>query len=267
MQASVAIIRLGLLTLFIAAANVSQACTITLDEDGRWNSDDCTLAELFRRIGPELEYISVEDAQGLCDATITQHDMPAGPFPSPYVISNPGIYCVAEDLEVYMDVDGSAIEIQSGGVGLWFLRHELRNSNPGSNGIALGPGLGSAPSNHDGIRIVTGTTDIHVSRGSISGFRSAILTDSQGANIARVSIDHMEFATNYLAIALNGVFQPSIRENTFEDCQHTIGVAESEDVVIADNTVLSDEVLSIPSSPHVPYLLASITLWHVNGAR
>ncbi|MGI9286624.1 MAG: right-handed parallel beta-helix repeat-containing protein [Pseudomonadales bacterium] len=248
-----AIARLVIVILLISVDSIAQACSIWEDDEGMWHQEDCTLAELTEQIGPEIEYIAVNEAQGLCDVFITQQDLDAS---LPYVIAQPGIYCVAEDLEVFLESEqelgpapsDSAIEIQSNRVSLWFLGRDLRNTNTTSADHERGTGV-----------LISGGTDISISNGGIGGFTVGVgkYAYQVGGSIAsrQNNIYNIEFNLNLVGLSIDFTIPQHtlIHRNKFGGSRVSIAIAvpnivintTNVGIVVQDNDIALDQPMII----------------------
>jgi hypothetical protein len=174
----------------------------------------------------------------LCQYSITQADIDDYQPYQPYVIAQPGIYCLAEDIAVSYDPYSSdTVVIAADNVFLWFGGHTIREqSDPGDMGY-LRP-----------LRIDPGHSDILIQGGTIEGFAVGIYVHGLPAEpVQRVTIRDMHFVGRSslgtfdyptTGIDASDLVDSSITGNVFDRCATGIKVFDDAmGTVVHDNDI------------------------------
>jgi hypothetical protein len=160
----------------------------------------------------------------LCQYSLTQADIDYYQPYQPYVIAQPGIYCLVEDIAVSYDPYSSdTIVIAADNVSLWFGGHTIREQSGTGNMGYLRP-----------IRIDPGHSDILLQGGTIEGFAVGIYVYGLPEEpVQRVTIRDMHFigrsslgTGDYPTVGIDAsdLVDSAMADNSFDRCATGIKV-------------------------------------------
>jgi hypothetical protein len=172
----------------------------------------------------------------LCHYSITQADIDQYQPSQSYVINQPGIYCLVEDIAVFdAPYSTDAIVIAADDVFLWFSGHTIRDQS----------GTGYMRP----IRIDPGHRDIRISGGTIEGFAVGIYVYGLPTDpVQRVTIRDMHFIgrralgitddTHTVGIGAADLVDSSIADNSFDQCSTGIEIFDDAmGTIVHDNDI------------------------------
>lgn len=181
----------------------------------------------------------------LCKQPITQLDVDQN---QPYILWQPGTYCLAEDITVALTTHGDVIQIDANEVTLWLAGHTLQSqSTTDESGLPIGD---------TAIRILAGTHNVRVYGGIIEGFATGVHGEGLDTDpIHRLEVRDLKFEKLDSGIAGEYLVESTLARNSFSDCLFSIGVGG-----YSNGTLVEGNEIALGASPYNYQ-------WGITGSR